>query len=111
MTVIRPARHSTVHIECGYCGRGNYLTLSHEGYYDSPVVLPKDPKAISKLKLFIEIFNALTGEERNDVTEKDFIDELLNTGKFSGDEARSYLGKAIENGQLFEKTDGILAKT
>ena len=56
---------------------------------------------VSKLKLFIEIFNALAGDDRNDVNQDIFITELLNTGKFTENEITIYIAKAKLNGQIF----------
>ena len=40
-----------------------------------------------KLRLFIDIFNALAGDDKNDVQKKILIDELINTGHFTEQEA------------------------
>jgi replicative DNA helicase Mcm len=80
------------------------------GKVDLGVLHGKPHSEVSKLKLFIEIFNALAGEDKNDVSERNFIDELINTGKFSEDEAKTYLRKAMQNGQIFERKAGFYAK-
>jgi replicative DNA helicase Mcm len=80
------------------------------GKVDLGVLHGKPHSEVSKLKLFIEVFNALTGEDKNDVSERNFIDELIKTGKFSEDEARTYLRKAMQNGQIFERKAGFYAK-
>jgi replicative DNA helicase Mcm len=80
------------------------------GKVDLGVLHGKPHSEVSKLKLFIEVFNALAGEDKNDVSERNFIDELIRTGKFSEDEARTYLRKAMQNGQIFERKAGFYAK-
>ena len=80
------------------------------GKVDLGVLHGKPHSEVSKLKLFIEIFNALAGEDKNDVSERNFIDELINTGKFTEDEAKTYLRKAMQNGQIFERKAGFYAK-
>jgi replicative DNA helicase Mcm len=80
------------------------------GKVDLGVLHGKPHSEVSKLKLFIEIFNALSGEDKNDVSERNFIDELINTGKFTEDEAKTYLRKAMQNGQIFERKAGFYAK-
>ena len=77
-----------------------------------PAVLYENPYSeVSKLKLFKEIFNTLTGVDKNDVSKRNFIDELINTGKFTEAEVEWYLRKAIQNDQIFERKSGMLAKT
>jgi replicative DNA helicase Mcm len=80
------------------------------GKVDLGVLHGKPHSEVSKLKLFIEIFNALAGDDKNDVSERNFIDELVNTGKFTEDEAKTYLRKAMQNGQIFERKAGFYAK-
>lgn len=70
----------------------------------------KPNSEVTKLKLFIEIFNVLAGEDKNDVSERNFIEELLNTRKFSEDETKTYLRKAMQNGLIFERKAGWYAK-
>ena len=41
---------------------------------------------------------------------KNFINELVKTGKFTEDEARNYLKKAMQNGQIYERKSGFYAK-
>ena len=80
------------------------------GKVDLGVLHGKPHSEVSKLKMFIEIFTALSGQDRNDVEEKNFINELIKTGKFTEDEARSYLKKAMQNGQIYERKSGFYAK-
>lgn len=80
------------------------------GKVDLGVLHGKPHSEVSKLKLFIEVFNALAGEDKNDVSERNFIDELINTGRFTEDEAKTYLRKAMQNGQIFERKAGFYAK-
>jgi replicative DNA helicase Mcm len=80
------------------------------GRVDLGVLHGKPHSEVSKLKMFIEIFTALSGQDRNDVEEKNFINELVKTGKFTEDEARNYLKKAMQNGQIYERKSGFYAK-
>ncbi|HZD36003.1 MAG TPA: minichromosome maintenance protein MCM [Nitrososphaeraceae archaeon] len=80
------------------------------GKVDLGVLHGKPHSEVSKLKLFIEVFNALAGEDKNDVSERNFIEELTNTGRFTEDEAKIYLRKAMQNGQIFERKAGFYAK-
>lgn len=80
------------------------------GKVDLGVLHGKPHSEISKLKLFMEVFNGISGQDKNDVEEKNFINELVKTGKFSEDEARTYIKKAMQNGQIYERRAGFYAK-
>jgi replicative DNA helicase Mcm len=80
------------------------------GKVDLGVLHGKAHSEVSKLKIFIEIFNALAGQDRNDVEENNFINELIKTGKFTQDEARTFIRKAMQNGQIYERKSGFYAK-
>jgi replicative DNA helicase Mcm len=60
--------------------------------------------------MFMEIFNALSGQDKNDVEEKNFINELIKSGKFTDDEAKAFIKKAMQNGQIYERKSGFYAK-
>jgi replicative DNA helicase Mcm len=64
----------------------------------------------SKLKLFMEIFSSLSGEEKNDVEENVFIGELIKTGKFSDSDAKLHIKKAMNDGQIYERKAGFYSK-
>lgn len=64
----------------------------------------------NKIKLFIEVFNTLTSQGMSDIGTKNFIDELVKTSKFTEDEARTCVKKAMQNGQIFERKAGWLSK-
>jgi replicative DNA helicase Mcm len=80
------------------------------GRVDLGVLHGKPQSEISKLKLFMEIFYALSGQDKNDVEEKHFINELTQTGRFSEDDAKNFLNKAMQNGQIYERRSGFYAK-
>ncbi len=80
------------------------------GRVDLGVLHGKPQSEISKLKLFMEVFNGLSGQDKNDVEEKNFINELIQTGRFSEDDAQNFLKKAMQNGQIYERRSGFYAK-
>ena len=80
------------------------------GRVDLGVLHGKPHSEISKLKVFMEVFNALSGQDKNDVEEKNFINELAKTGKFTEEEARTFIKKAMQNGQIYERKSGFYAK-
>lgn len=80
------------------------------GKVDLGVLHGKPQSEVSKLKIFMDVFNALSGQDKNDVEEKNFINELVQTGKFDEDDAKSFLRKAMQNGQIYERRSGYYAK-
>jgi hypothetical protein len=62
-----------------------------------------------KLKLFIDIFRALAGENRDDVSKETLILELVNTGKYTEQEALVYIKQAQQYGFIFERKIGMYA--
>jgi replicative DNA helicase Mcm len=80
------------------------------GKVDLGVLHGKPHSEVSKLKMFMEIFNALSGQDKNDVEEKNFINELVKSDKFTDDEAKSFIKKAMQNGQIYERKSGFYAK-
>ena len=55
-----------------------------------------------KLKLFSGIFRALAGENRDDVSKETLILELVNTGKYTEQEALVYI-KQLSNMVSYSK--------
>ena len=64
----------------------------------------------SKLQVFMDVFDGLYGDNGNDVGEKNFVLELIKTGKFTEDEAYNYLKKAVQFAQIYERKTGVYAK-
>jgi replicative DNA helicase Mcm len=81
------------------------------GKVDLGVLHGKPFSDTSKLKIFNDVFRGLVGEDRNEVEEKNFINELVKTGKFTEDEAKQYLGKAKQSGDIYETRLGFYVKT
>jgi replicative DNA helicase Mcm len=77
---------------------------------DLGVLHGKPENEISKLKIFMDVFNGLSGQDKNDVEEKNFIKELIETGRFSKDDIGNFLNKAMKNGQIYERRSGFYAK-
>ncbi len=61
----------------------------------------------SKLQLFFDVFNALSGTEKNPVEEKALITELVKSGKFTEEEAKTFITKANRNGTIYEVKSGF----
>jgi hypothetical protein len=70
----------------------------------------KPHSEVDRLRLFMETFNAIAGDERNDVSVIGLMNELCKTGKFTESEANAYIIKAMQNGQIYQRKEGVLAK-
>lgn len=78
------------------------------GKVDLGVLHGKPLSQTSKLKTFSDVFNGLTID--GSVSEKDFVTELIRTGKFTDDEAKEFIRKAMMQGQIYEVKFGHYAK-
>ncbi|MFQ5921094.1 MAG: ATPase, partial [Nitrososphaerales archaeon] len=65
----------------------------------------------SKMQLFFDIFNSLSGAEKEAVEEKKLVEELVKTGKFTEDEARQLITKATREGIIYETSPGSYKRT
>lgn len=81
------------------------------GKMDVGVLYGKPQSEVSKSKTLMDVFKGLSGSENNDVEEKALIDELVKTGKFTGEnDARKYFENAKREGQVYERRPGFWAK-
>jgi hypothetical protein len=51
----------------------------------------------------MDIFRALTDDNRYDVKKEDLIEELINTGRFTEQDVIEHIKKAQQNGLIFER--------
>lgn len=65
----------------------------------------------SKILLFFDVFNLLSGPEKNPVGEKAVVDELIKTGKFTEDEAKGLIRQAKRDGTIYETQPGFYKRT
>lgn len=65
----------------------------------------------SKILLFFDVFNLLSGPEKNPVEEKAVVDELIKTGKFTEDEAKGLIRQAKRDGTIYETQPGFYKRT
>jgi hypothetical protein len=64
-----------------------------------------------KLKLFMDIFYVLAGEDNDAVNIENLILELVNTCKFTEQEAHTYIAKAQSGDLISERSKGIFVVT
>jgi replicative DNA helicase Mcm len=69
-----------------------------------------DAEAV-KLRILMEVFNGLSGRDENPVEETNLINELVKTERFTGDQARTYIMKAMQKGQIYGRKAGFYART
>ena len=66
---------------------------------------------ISKLRVFLETFNCLSGCDRMDVYEYDLIRELIKTGQFDDEQlVGKYIMEAMELALIYRRKPGMYTK-
>lgn len=80
------------------------------GKMDVGVLYGKPQSEVSKQKLFMEVFNGLSGNDNNPVEDKNLVSELTKTGRFSEEEARTQINKFSREGRIYETKPGFWAK-
>ncbi|AIC15577.1 minichromosome maintenance protein MCM [Nitrososphaera viennensis] len=80
------------------------------GKMDVGVLYGKPQSEVSKQKLFMEVFNGLSGPDNNEVEDKNLVAELVKTGRFTDEEARSQISKFNREGRIYERRPGFWAK-
>lgn len=75
-----------------------------------PMEIPTLTSEVHKLKSFSDIFNALWGDDKTDVEENLFNNALVATGMFTKKEAKEFIRKAMQNGQIYESRAGYYQK-
>jgi replicative DNA helicase Mcm len=80
------------------------------GKMDVGVLYGKPQSEVSKQKLFMEVFNGLSGTDNSEVEEKNLIAELVKTGRFSEEEARAQINRFSREGRIYERRPGFWAK-
>lgn len=78
----------------------------HTGQVDVGVLHGKPRSEISKMQLFMDILKGLEGDPKSAVPEKDFVNELEKTEKFTEDEARIFIAKMLKEASIYESKPG-----
>lgn len=80
------------------------------GKMDVGVLYGKPQSEVSKQKLFMEVFNGISGPDNSEVEDKNLVAELVKTGRFTDEEARSQISKFNREGRIYERRPGFWAK-
>jgi replicative DNA helicase Mcm len=80
------------------------------GKMDLGTLYGKPQSEVSKQKAFMEVFNGLSGPEKNRVEEKALVAELVKSGRFNEEEARAMLKRHAKEGQIYESAPGFWSK-
>ena len=76
------------------------------GKVDLGVLQGKPRSEVSKMQLFMDVLKGLEGEPKKPVDEKKLYDELVNTEKFTEDEARNMVRKMARDASIYESKPG-----
>jgi len=76
------------------------------GKVDLGVLQGRPRSEVSKMQLFMDVLKSLEGENKMAVEERLFIKELVKSGKFTEDEARSYLKRMLREASIYESKPG-----
>ena len=76
------------------------------GKVDLGVLQGRPRSEVSKMQLFMDVLKSLEGENKVAVEERLFIKELVKSGKFAEDEARSYLKRMLREASIYESKPG-----
>ena len=72
---------------------------------------PKSTSDIMKLKLFMDVFNRISGEHRNYVDMNTLMAGLMLSDNFATvREARESLTRAMHNAQIYEIRSGVYSR-
>jgi len=76
------------------------------GKVDLGVLQGKPRSEVSKMQSFMGILKTLEGEPKKPVEEKQLIEELVKTEKFTEDEARNIVRKMVRDAAIYESKPG-----
>jgi len=76
------------------------------GKVDLGVLQGRPRSEVSKMQLFMDVLKSLEGENKMAVEERLFIKELVKSGKFTEDEARSFLKRMLREASIYESKPG-----
>jgi len=76
------------------------------GKVDLGVLQGRPKSEVSKIQLFMDIVKSLEGEHKIPVEEKQLVEELAKTEKFTEDEAKNFIRKMARDSSIYESKPG-----
>ena len=76
------------------------------GKVDLGVLQGRPRSEVSKIQLFMDIVKSLEGEHKTPVDEKQLVDELAKTEKFTEEEAKNFIRKMARDSSIYESKPG-----
>jgi hypothetical protein len=73
-------------------------------------IMPGHPSNETLLRIFFEVFNALSGEDRKDVSATILVDELMRTGKFTQETIRDTIKNQCKTARYMSVRPDIIQK-
>ena len=76
------------------------------GKVDLGVLQGRPRSEVSKMQLFMDIMKSLEGEHKSPVEEKQLVEELAKTEKFTEEEAKNFIQKMARASSIYESKPG-----
>ncbi|MDC0064190.1 minichromosome maintenance protein MCM [Candidatus Nitrosopelagicus sp.] len=76
------------------------------GKVDLGVLQGRPRSEVSKMQLFMDIMKSLEGEHKTPVDEKQLVEELTKTDKFTEEEAKNFIRKMARDSSIYESKPG-----
>ena len=76
------------------------------GKVDLGVLQGRPRSEVSKIQLFMDIIKSLEGEHKTPVDEKQLVEELAKTEKFTEEEAKNFIRKMARDSSIYESKPG-----
>ena len=76
------------------------------GKVDLGVLQGRPRSEVSKMQLFMDVMKSLEGEHKTPVEEKQLVEELAKTEKFTEEEAKNFIRKMARDSSIYESKPG-----
>jgi len=76
------------------------------GKVDLGVLQGRPRSEVSKMQLFMDVMKSLEGEHKTPVDEKQLVEELVKTEKYTDEEAKNFIRKMARDSSIYESKPG-----
>ena len=76
------------------------------GKVDLGVLQGRPRSEVSKMQLFMDVMKSLEGEHKTPVEEKQLVEELVKTEKYTDEEAKNFIRKMARDSSIYESKPG-----